>query len=259
MRPWQAQCWISITPSKYLVLVGGVEYAPGEIVLTLTTDEHGYASTAADALPYGSYEIVERTAPVGYLNSGVIRQGFRIREHGVIVSMTTGDTVIKNDIIRGNVLIEKWDNEIGEHRGPGRRERWKGLPSRSSTVAWTACWCRMYCMPPERVVYTTVTDETGTAYTPEFLLPYGTFEAREISPTLEGYLSTGVLSRFFEIREHGKNRRTQHGGNRHPQRSSPRRPLRVSRSQTVRRSGWLAYRSASPPKPRENPTLLSPM
>ena len=189
--------------SKYLVLVGGVEYAPGEIVLTLTTDEHGYASTAADALPYGSYEIVERTAPVGYLNSGVIRQGFRIREHGVIVSMTTGDTVIKNDIIRGNVLIEKWDNEIGEHRAQGGGTL-EGATFEIVNRSLDSVLVQDVLYAPGEVVYTTVTDETGTAYTPEFLLPYGTFEAREISPTLEGYLSTGVLSRFFEIREHGK-------------------------------------------------------
>ena len=29
---------------------------------------------------YGSYELVERAAPEGYLNSGVIRQSFQIRE-----------------------------------------------------------------------------------------------------------------------------------------------------------------------------------
>ena len=189
--------------SKHLVLVGGVEYAPGEIVLTLTTDEHGYSSTAVDALPYGSYEIVERTAPVGYLNSGVIRQGFRIREHGVIVSMTTGDTVIKNDIIRGNVLIEKWDNEIGEHRAQGGGSL-EGATFEIVNRSLDSVLVLDTLYAPGEVVYTTITDETGTAYTPEYLLPYGTYEVREIAPPFEGYLSTGVLSRFFEIREHGK-------------------------------------------------------
>ena len=46
-------------------------------------------------------------------------------------------------------------------------------------------------------------DETGTLTTPELLLPYGTYEVREVKPP-EGYLSEGVLSRMFEIREHGK-------------------------------------------------------
>ena len=189
--------------SKHLVLVGGVEYAPGEIVLTLTTDEHGYSSTAADALPYGSYEIVERTAPVGYLNSGVIRQGFRIREHGVIVSMTTADKVIKNEIVRGNVLIEKWDNEIGEHRAQGGGTL-EGATFEIVNRSRDSVLVQDVLYAPGEVVYTTITDETGTAYTPEYLLPYGTYEVREIAPPFEGYLSTGVLSRFFEIREHGK-------------------------------------------------------
>ena len=189
--------------SKYLVLVDGVEYAPDEIVLTLTTDEHGYASTAADALPYGSYEIVERTAPVGYLNSGVIRQGFRIREHGVIVSMTTADKVIKNEIVRGNVLIEKWDNEIGEHRAQGGGTL-EGATFEIVNRSLDSVMVQDTLYAPGEVVYTTITDETGTAYTPEYLLPYGTYEVREIAPPFEGYLSTGVLSRFFEIREHGK-------------------------------------------------------
>lgn len=189
--------------SKHLVLVDGVEYAPGEIVLTLTTDEHGYASTAADVLPYGSYEIVERTAPVGYLNSGVIRQGFRIREHGVIVSMTTADKVIKNEIVRGNVLIEKWDNEIGEHRAQGGGTL-EGATFEIVNRSLDSVLVQDTLYAPGEVVYTTVTDETGTAYTPEYLLPYGTYEVREIAPPFEGYLSTGVLSRFLEIREHGK-------------------------------------------------------
>ena len=189
--------------SKHLVLVDGVEYAPGEIVLTLITDENGYASTAADVLPYGSYEIVERTAPVGYLNSGVIRQGFRIREHGVIVSMTTADKVIKNEIVRGNVLIEKWDNEIGEHRAQGGGTL-EGATFEIVNRSLDSVLVQDTLYAPGEVVYTTVTDETGTAYTPEYLLPYGTYEVREIAPPFEGYLSTGVLSRFLEIREHGK-------------------------------------------------------
>ena len=190
--------------SKYLVLVDGTEYAPGEVVLTLTTDEHGYASTAADALPYGSYEIVERTAPIGYLNSGVIRQGFRIREHGSIVSLTTDDSVIKNDVIRGNVLVEKWDNEIGEHRAQGGSTL-EGTTFEIVNRSLDSVLVENVLYAPGEVVYTTVTDGTGTAYTPEYLLPYGTYEVREIAPPYEGYRSTGVLSRFFEIREHGKN------------------------------------------------------
>ena len=41
------------------VVVGGQTYAVGEVVMTITTDESGTASTGNDALPYGTYEVRE--------------------------------------------------------------------------------------------------------------------------------------------------------------------------------------------------------
>jgi hypothetical protein len=77
----------------------------------MTTDASGTATTSNDLLPYGSYEIIEKTPPVGYLPTGVLRQSFNITSHGVIVSLKTSATVIKNNVIRGGVEIEKWDIE----------------------------------------------------------------------------------------------------------------------------------------------------
>ena len=45
------------------VLVNGVLYAPGALVHTMETDQTGTATTANDLLPYGSYEIIEKTPP----------------------------------------------------------------------------------------------------------------------------------------------------------------------------------------------------
>jgi hypothetical protein len=47
----------------------------------------------------------------------------------------------------------------------------------------------------------TPTDSTGKTTTSNDLLPYGTYEVREIEPPLYGYLATGILSRTFTIRE----------------------------------------------------------
>ena len=59
---------IAITnDSENAVLVGGVSYDPGEVVMYLTTDENGECSTADDALPYGTYTATEVVAPEGYL------------------------------------------------------------------------------------------------------------------------------------------------------------------------------------------------
>ena len=56
----------------------------------------------------------EKVAPTGYLNTGVIHRTFTIRENGKVVEMTSADTAIKNDVIRGGVKIEKWDIERNE-------------------------------------------------------------------------------------------------------------------------------------------------
>jgi len=191
--------------SKGVVLVNGAEYAPGEVALTITTDSEGYAATAADALPYGSYEIVERSGgePVGYLNTGIVRRGFQIREHGVVIDLTGDDGAIKNNVIRGAVLVQKWDKEIDAPRAQGGGTLEGAVieiinRSRASVLVEDTLYA------PGEVVYTLTTDATGTAVTPENLLPFGTYEAREVSPPLYGYLATGILSRTFQIREHGK-------------------------------------------------------
>ena len=43
-----------INDSRNPVIVNDKSIAPGEVALTLTTDSEGKASTAPDALPYGS-------------------------------------------------------------------------------------------------------------------------------------------------------------------------------------------------------------
>jgi len=183
------------------VTVGGTVYAPGEVVCTLTTDATGAAGTAANLLPYGQYEIVEQTPPTGYLNSGVIRQPFQIRENDLVVNLKTGDTTIKNDVIRGGVHIEKWDYEINEHRAQGGATLAGAVLEIVNRSAHSVLVLGELYASGE-VVYTFPTDGTGTAQTTADLLPYGSYECREISPPT-GYLATGVLSRTFTIREHG--------------------------------------------------------
>ena len=105
--------------SKAVVVVGGKEYAPGAVVHTLTTGEDGSASTEDNLLPYGTYEIVEKTAPTGYLNTGAVRRTFTIRENGKIVEMAASDTAIKNNVICGGVSVEKWDMELDRNDPQG--------------------------------------------------------------------------------------------------------------------------------------------
>ena len=73
-----------INRSTYSVCVDGTVFAPGEVVMTLETDENGSCCTQPDSLPYGTYEAVESAAPAGYLLSDW-RATFQIREEAVIV------------------------------------------------------------------------------------------------------------------------------------------------------------------------------
>lgn len=187
--------------SAHSVVVEGTEYAPGAVVYTMTTDADGWAGTPGKLLPYGSYEIIEETPPTGYLNTGIIRQPFQIREEGIIIDLKASETVIKNNIICGGVLVEKWDNEIDAHRPQGGATL-EGAIFEIVNRSADSVLVQDVLYGVGEVVYTFETDSTGTAQTPSELLPYGTYEVREVSPP-RGYLATGVLNRIFEIREHG--------------------------------------------------------
>ena len=97
-----------ISQNDHEVLVDGKSYTKNEVVATLTIDKNGKASTAADLLPYGNYQLKESIPPTGYTSEGTITRNFEIREDGKVVQMNTSDTAIKNEVIRGGVAVEKW-------------------------------------------------------------------------------------------------------------------------------------------------------
>lgn len=73
---------------------------------TFTTTKEGYFETTANALPYGSYKIVEVTAPVGFAMDGdsVTETTFDVTENGKLVDKRFD---IKNDVFTGTFDIEK--------------------------------------------------------------------------------------------------------------------------------------------------------
>ena len=99
--------------------VGGHSYADGETVMTISTTWDGSAytaQTAGDALPCGSYRIVETSAPEGYLAwDGTLE--FAIESDGQVVDLT-GDPV-SDDVIRGGVQVVKADAELGKSEAVG--------------------------------------------------------------------------------------------------------------------------------------------
>lgn len=96
--------------SAHKVLVDGEWREPGEAVATLTTawnDEAGAytAQTAADALPYGTYDVRETATNGSYLLTDGEPRTFEVRTGGEIVSASADgaalefrDQVVRNDL-----------------------------------------------------------------------------------------------------------------------------------------------------------------
>ena len=123
--------------SSYPVLVDGTLYNVGEVVKTITTNADGFATTANNTLPYGTYEIQETKAPTGYLIDTKwnayrhTREGYvTVHDNNVIVAL---DTTWKADpssvnnadnqdpVIRGGVQVIKKDKETHESEATGGR------------------------------------------------------------------------------------------------------------------------------------------
>ena len=103
-----------IANSSHAVIVNGKSYTKGQVIETLTTDKNGIAQTAANELPYGDYILKEITAPAGYLVSGQTQRSFSIRTNGTVVDMTSGSTGIRDDIIRGDIQLVKFQQSTDE-------------------------------------------------------------------------------------------------------------------------------------------------
>mgnify|MGYP001771144962 CR=1 FL=1 len=94
------------------VIVNGVTYYAGDVVTTLTIED-GHASTAADALPYGTYSLQEVSVGDGYLLTDGTAYEFTIRENGTIVNPVTGGAV-RNQVKRGDFEFNKRADDSGD-------------------------------------------------------------------------------------------------------------------------------------------------
>ncbi len=195
--------------------VGGHSYADGETVMTISTswDGSGYtAQTGSDALPCGSYRIVEANAPEGYLpwDGGL---EFAIEGDGQVVDLS-GDPV-QDDVIRGGVQVTKADAELGESEAVGGNGHTpEGVGTTLSGIEFTIANASSakvlvgdtWYEPGEVVaVIETAWDEEAGSYvarTAPDALPYGTYTIQETA-TNDSYLLTDGEPRTFEIRTDG--------------------------------------------------------
>ena len=170
-----------INRSANPVVVGGQTYAVGDVVMTITTDENGRASTGSDVLPYGTYEVRESATNESML---LTWQGetVQVRQNGHSVSVTAVD-----EVERGGLSVEKQDTITGST--PQGDANFEGIIFQIINNSRNPVMVEGQKYQPGEVVKTLVTDSEGKASTPDDLLPYGEYILHE-SATNESMLLT---------------------------------------------------------------------
>ena len=170
-----------INRSANPVVVGGQTYAVGDVVMTITTDESGHASTGSDVLPYGTYEVRESATNESMLLTWT-GETVQVRQNGHSVSVTA-----VNEVERGGLAVEKQDTITGST--PQGDADFSGITFEVINNSRNPVIVEGQKYQPGEVVKTLVTDAVGKASTSDDLLPYGEYILRE-SATNESMLLT---------------------------------------------------------------------
>ncbi|MBQ3266820.1 MAG: VaFE repeat-containing surface-anchored protein, partial [Atopobiaceae bacterium] len=198
-------------------------FAPGDAIMTVPTSyntalDAWVASTGPRALPYGTYEVVETKAPVGYLHEGTLSRTIEIREDGQFDQLVAADGIL-NEVIRGGVMVRKDDRELKESEALGGSAHSDlgedgylgtslcGIEFTVTNRSEHGVMVGGEYFAPDTVVmrlYTAWNEEQQayTAQTPSDALPYGTYEVAETGAN-ESYLLTDGAPRTLLIRADG--------------------------------------------------------
>lgn len=163
------------------VVVDGTTYDVGDVVMTITTDETGHASTGNDVLPYGTYEVRESQTNESMLLTWT-GETVTVRQQGHSVAITA-----VNDVERGGLSVEKQDTITGST--PQGDADFEGITFQIINNSRNPVIVEGQKYQPGEVVKTLVTDSEGKASTADDLLPYGEYILHE-SATNESMLLT---------------------------------------------------------------------
>lgn len=163
------------------VVVDGTNYAVGDVVMTITSDETGHASTGSEALPYGTYEVRESQTNESMLLTWT-GETVQVRQNGHSVAITA-----VNDVERGGLSVEKQDTITGST--PQGDANFEGITFEIINNSRNPVMVEGQKYQPGEVVKTLVTDSEGKASTADDLLPYGEYILHE-SATNESMLLT---------------------------------------------------------------------
>ncbi len=175
------------------VMVDGQKYAAGTKIASFTTNEDGVIETAKDYLPYGSYEVVEKTPPEGFTDRGVnLRIPFQIRKEGEIVDLKKETTVqgVTKAAYAANEEI-RFDVELMKVTTPPSEEYQESgdLSDAVRGVAGVTFEFWLLSLESDTPYLSITTDENGYASTadpayPHGRLPYGIYRVHEAEDSL---------------------------------------------------------------------------
>ena len=206
-----------VNSSGKYALDDGRYYASGEVVKTITGYWDGgagayIAKTASNALPCGTYTVVESEAPEGYLVSDWSAKA-EINSDGQVVDLTSSPCA--DDVIRGGVRVTKSDVELGASEALGGNSHdalatgstLSGIEFTITNASEHKVLVGENCYEPGDVIETIATawnPEEGayTAQTAADELPYGTYTIQE-TKTNDSYLLTDGRPRTFQVRAEG--------------------------------------------------------
>lgn len=197
-----------VNKSMNPVWVGGKEYQPGEVVATISTTENGgtYFAVSGNILPYGTYEIHESGAGVGYRLNSEWSQTFEIRQDGQTVAFELPSNWNENDVQRGGVKVVKADQDMLVS-GPQGDGTLAGVKYEIKNKSRNPIVFAGKTFAPGEVITTITTafDAASNQYVaslPASALPYGTYEITEVA-TSTGYHNAN-WHQIFEIRTDGE-------------------------------------------------------
>lgn len=171
--------------SEHDVMVDGVLYAPGEVVMTLTTGADGVAQTGTRDLPFGTYTVIEVTAPAGYHGGGGATQTIEVHTDNTLHEAS--DPFV-NYVFRGGVSLYKCDADTKE-RSPQGNASLEGACFSIANANDNPVVVDGKTYWPGETVATITTDAAGYATTGDRLLPIGSYTITEVSAS-PGYLTT---------------------------------------------------------------------
>ena len=193
------------------VYVKGAWYEPGAKIMTIQTDwsdtyDAWVATTGERVLPYGTYEIIEVGAPVGY-HKADYSHTFMVRAEGEMVALKDAASNYNVDaVFRGGVAVTKADADWHTSSAQGDATL-AGTKYDIVNKSANAVYVNNTLYQPGEVVLTLTTawdEETQTymASTDAHTLPYGTYQIVEREAS-EGY-NNAEWSQTFTIRQEGE-------------------------------------------------------